>query len=812
MEFRFVSAQIPDFGILRIAALPGNLSEEIVSKSVKRRTTRILELLAKAEKLRDDLIVTLEMLVPHMTSTNDRHDILTIKRRIKSYKTVSNEIVNRVFANINKYEIGTKVSDWNADWTQLEELILRHNSSPQYESFFEKVCENELFVNAISMSSPSLTKKLKNRHSLSAKRNRAFNRSIFSYLTRAAFKTSPFSSFTLNALLRFDTGIKENVGHIKDLQLISSYKLNRTIATVLGKAVACRYPELFGGVKLSNEIGKSHHPFVFRYELRRFSLWKEQELLSPDPILRRLADLIDIDNSIDKDFTRALRRNLLVPNRWWGGRDNDPDLILHKFLSSGSKLHRCENTDFTIQFLNSARKKVNGLQETKYLQKSATLAEIKGDFEEVCRLWRRGSPPKLRSVVFEDCWTKTNSLQISHERMIEVTSKVGRVISKKLKPNPEYLWLVSFFIENFGEDGECNNVREFLKSAWFQLVGNRSQILQRNYTSNFNIDYSGELIPLTLFLQFEAESSDEIGLSDTKIVVNLAYERTSWQSYRHTGSGPNSSKITQLTSEWLQKISGEKHPTSINISGDCNNLQAGGIVTPYNLDLEDQDQESLTAEDLIIRLNKSSGMLELFDQTGRQLRTFYLGSTVPMAAWGPRYLYILLNEPFKLGRPALPVKPNRESDLNSSKRDSHTRNVIRIPRLEVDNVVLIREAWWIKSSYIEEFCEKNRAYGNIISLCKLAELHSMPFENYSKGYSDPALVSFSPSYSDKRKPQWTDLRSKRCVDHLIKLAREVEWIVFTEPLPRPNKQWVYVNGRPHVSELLVDIAIQGKFE
>ena len=60
---------------------------------------------------------------------------------------------------------------------------------------------------------------------------------------------------------------------------------------------------------------------------------------------------------------------------------------------------------------------------------------------------------------------------------------------------------------------------------------------------------------------------------------------------------------------------------------------------------------------------------------------------------------------------------------------------------------------------------------------------------------------------DARKPLWIDTRNPFCLDLFERIARDVEWVVITEPLPDIDDSWILIQGERHVSEFQIEMMV-----
>ena len=57
------------------------------------------------------------------------------------------------------------------------------------------------------------------------------------------------------------------------------------------------------------------------------------------------------------------------------------------------------------------------------------------------------------------------------------------------------------------------------------------------------------------------------------------------------------------------------------------------------------------------------------------------------------------------------------------------------------------------------------------------------------------------------KPVWVDLRNPICLDMLESIARDADWITFTEMLPAHDEMFVSRDGYAHASEIMIEMTM-----
>ena len=84
--------------------------------------------------------------------------------------------------------------------------------------------------------------------------------------------------------------------------------------------------------------------------------------------------------------------------------------------------------------------------------------------------------------------------------------------------------------------------------------------------------------------------------------------------------------------------------------------------------------------------------------------------------------------------------------------------------------------------------------------------HGIPERFFARAHKqiEPAQID---SALDARKPLWIDTRNPFCLELFERIARDVEWVVITEPLPDIDDSWIFIQGERHVSEFQIEMLV-----
>jgi hypothetical protein len=285
-------------------------------------------------------------------------------------------------------------------------------------------------------------------------------------------------------------------------------------------------------------------------------------------------------------------------------------------------------------------------------------------------------------------------------------------------------------------------------------------------------------------------------------VVNRIFDGAGWLAARFTQDVlADQGALRERLSHWLRIVSGPAEPVDVVISGHCNDLQAHARLTERVLHwpgepLTTSPEHTVEATDLRLRHNARTDLLELTDARGRLLNLIYLGSTFPSPIWGLRYALMILTQPYLVSRPSFEPPADRCG-----------HDVFFEPRLTHGNIVLRRATWWVATDYLErEWFRLPEAQG-ILRAKRDCIRYGIPERVFAQRYIVPERNALIPSdvLKASRKPIWIDLRNPFWLAMLERTAGEGAWVLLTEPLPGPEELWLKIDGKPHVSELQIEM-------
>lgn len=241
-----MSLQIFPYSLVRYAGLHHQLFDDLKLTDTENLLKSLRKLINEKEQLKNNFCEALYPIITEQKDDKVRRQLINVKRQVFNDKNINNEHIfhlpeplkNSLLHYLDKTEELTFFLDGNA--SKFEDMQNLHRN------WLQQMALNSELQNGLLLSSPLLYEQLSSfikRDSKSFKQKE--QRIIFSllrYLTRMAFKTSPFSSFTYTGLMTLGQGdSSESLGVVP--QVKSRLKLNNTIFEYL-KAIIKKHPLL----------------------------------------------------------------------------------------------------------------------------------------------------------------------------------------------------------------------------------------------------------------------------------------------------------------------------------------------------------------------------------------------------------------------------------------------------------------------------------------------------------------------------------------------------------------------------------------
>jgi len=685
------------------------------------------------------------------------------------------------------------------------------------------------FNRALGLAAPRLLAQLKlPLQEQPPKRRKQLERTLLAFMLRAAMKVSPFSSFA--STLRADLDPTCELGHFDThgQMLQGASRLSRSVAVALRELLAespltddCSVEfSLNPSLRfMQNENGLSRplRAHGRDYLLRRGTLWSEECLLSAklapslsellqalpvricrEDFLLRLRQIEREPQKAERLLKQLLRKDIVRVLPQWGAQEDAPALALADAMQAHPQM--AELAGCLRQLDNRART----FADTPTSLRPGLLGEIEmGIVELHARLGNR-HPPRLASSVYEDVRSTGLTLGFGARFAEQTLRRIADVVGRYATISAEYLWLRERFIERFAEGGCCADVEGFLRDVWPAYLALGQDILNGNAPRPVpgRVASAALRLPLTVYFQLVTPDLDEALNGKPLVVINGAYHRAVWQLARGAiGNGAQQARHESQLRDWLVEAHRPMAPVTVTVSGESSNLQAQPRLCKRQLCLDEQPSQDsdLLLRDMQLVHNTDTGLLELIGPDRQPVALQYLGGASPLPAWGIKYLLTVLVEPVQVGRPGAEM-------VSAGPMDADFRHQ---SRLEDDGCVLLRETWWLRSRKLLERLEDLSSSAQVAALLRLCAEHGIAEDVFVNGQFDDFFGWKSFAAAKTRKPFWCRLSNIACVDYLLGLARDTDWLVFREALPAPQDSWLKIDDEPYVTEMHTEMVLVG---
>jgi len=817
------------YTLLRFATLPFSALEALQPRQTSIAVSR--QLAAEQGMAREVPVLTdaLYALVGR-TSPDDKHyrrKVLQLRREI--HNCTPTNLDAALLARVG-HDLAAQHGDLHlalARWVEAQaefktsqssaQTLLDQELATQLRPNLRAALKDPLFGHALALAAPGIVAHAQRETSLPGKGTPDnFERSMLGYLTRAAAKTSPFSSFMSTTALGLQPPSQDAAGSrlvIRDVKHECRTRLNRG---VIARIARTALPAIDGGPLLNvnptfaavgNQrfravcdrhlvvLGRpwrqqSRTHFQFQDSLSRVLLGHGDR--APASVWQERFMAAGIDSKRARELvSQLLVRNVLQSQGFTDAFDPQPEYALLRELDGLDGPVATEtraNVQSMIEICSSMDDgdRVDGGERIRQLE-VATLTQAGAANAEA-----------LQNVVLEDCWSSA-SVENVHVEQLAAAGDLRRFLSTQVGISPLYLRLRDRFVAQFGAGGSCNDVLAFLVDSGMDLVGPREYGDTRRDDENIPAPI-GATLPVTVQAQAIAGAQPD----GPQLVVNQVFENAAWLAARFSfGSTPEHDRLRAGIRQWLCTVAGDREPVDVVFNGDCNDLQAHPRLTKRVLSWPGESllvdpADSLDLRNLRLSHNSADGLLELKDPDGRGIHLCHLGATMPSPSWGMPFALSILTQPYQLMRPDFqPSAQGQAGDIEF------------VPRMRAGRVVVRRAAWWVRTSYLMRawFAAKGaRRLADVRRDCARTGLPTLffarrPPQAQSSAISNKALDA-------NRKPLWVDIGNPFCLSVLERMCEGMEWMSITEMLPGSEQLWLEVDGARHVSELQFELLLR----
>jgi hypothetical protein len=679
----------------------------------------------------------------------------------------------------------------------LAEAALQNEIPTHFRGRLWGLSADKDFRRALALASPDLCADIirQEQELIACSRVTRQDRALFSYIMRAAAKTSPFSTFLHTALLETEgDGGFVALGNAKRSSW--SYLSNSVNVSLWVEEKGEEYTAAEGGAPLRLAAAvrwtdSSLQSIASKYVSFHKRLWRTETLVrirlhaAVAATLRRLPpqfawlQLLQtlIEAGIAGEAAEALGRKLLRRGViCLAVRASVPPSPVAGWVDG------CANTSPE----NALARRASSLSRAGTAERLKILTEI----DEVLRqaVPEQGRTSFLGAVIEDGFFGQP--LHGIGDGVRQLLVSVAQALRPAARVRVSYSRLRGLFVNLFGVGGKCPDVIAFLYRASEELADPAPLPAIEDA-----IVPAGEFVPATVLLQLVGDPAG--APEDLLAVINKVYSGCGWLSARHAvGPAKMQGRLRGQLAHWIEAVKAPAEAVDILICSECNPLQSHPRLTRRALVWPTEPfvgSEGLVLAETTLSHDPLSDTLQLWDATGRLLAPTYLGVTQPNVVWGPVYWLTILAEPYELRRPIKDWMPPAADGVEVEHR----------PREQTGRVVTNRATWWVTPDRLRRTWYRRRGAAQLIDVAADCQQLALP----NQVFAQIAPRTRTGRGRADHKPFWLDTRNPVCLEILDRVLPNAKWVAFTEVLPDHESAAIRVDGRRHVGELQVEMLL-----
>ncbi len=832
IQTEYGEVQIAPFAVARVGGLPVQVLDQLLFSTVVEQLEQVFTLEETLQTLCPAVEEALYRLVPRLEDDVPlRRRVLAMKRHVHNMRlwdTAAQDVASVCAALAAAGEDGAALAEWYRLATQREQTLRAAEESyerahSQAERALAAAVANTEFQQGLALTSPDLLRALRRQQEEQTGHGwrpaGKLVRSCLAYLTRAALKTSPLSTFTRMALVEVGQACSERTYEQEHRIVRLTRLLPASWVELLARhpllAAALDYEPHQGLTPSARKAGVMrvltttytfHHDFAWRDEKvveRRFDERRAARLCAflrsgRATSYRRLLEMMPCPaERAPQLFALMVEMQLIRPIAPYRRREARPLLALAQALDAlEAPLARTLAARMrAIQELVEASLHADGAQRLalgEQLRQNALWV-----FQELGQ-----EPPawlKTANLLYEDMYA-ANALPLLPAQVREDLAQVAAVLRPAIIRSRLYDYLYRAFVERFGERGETSDILGFLED--FLEREDLSELLARSVAEDHialqqpghvrsALSGGASAIPpaVTFFYQIAAESQEAVERGEYQLVVNQVCSGEGGLLGRFSDLLDNEhGALRARLSNWLRVLYDGRPVLEVPVVGDWHNLQGetgvgdGVLRWPAEQASSDPSERTIELRDLRLRARPEDETLVLVDRQGQVVAPCYMG-VVPVHLMGHaiRLFLVLLN-------PWTSDYPVGWGTHRASQRDQPPREVEFYPRQQQGRVVLRRARWCFPKEEIPRRQKGEGDFAFFVRLQRWRRHHRLPEEVYLSTMRAQLAIE-----ARARKPVWLHFACPYTLELLTQvLDDDVLAVCLTEALPGRHQHWVRV--------------------
>ncbi len=665
-------------------------------------------------------------------------------------------------------------------------------------------------------------------------------RSGLSYLTRAAFKTSPLSTFTQMALADFalsapeektaleppvqPTLMEQTSAHLhRTVRLLRALPASLLMLIAYHKDLApalCFEPNQ--GLDFSHADADILGVFSTQYYATGDFTWKSELLcdqrlrLQSVPAFaaflksgRRVTyqELLALLPRTSKgqdahlNLTQLLTRQIIRPVAPYSRRDEQPLYALTHVLATLEH----PLAKMVVEHIHALLTFAEQSKEAPGSERLLCLTRVRQEASTIFIKLGTEPPAWLQNnLLYEDVHYEHQGEQhlSLHTQIQDDLASIAERMRPHIQRTKLYDYLYQDFVERFGPNGETDDILGFFTSFLkredaAELIGRTIAddriALQETARPKSLFSAGASAVPpaATLLYQLVSASSEAVSRGEYLLIVNQVMAGEGGLLGRFQSIlGSEQGNLPEKLRHWIHNsLYKDRKVVEVPLVGDWHNLQGEVGLTeqvlqwPTELSTTGDEERTLQLRDIRLRANASDETLSFVDARGQIIALTYQG-VVPQHLFSQQVrLLITLMNPWISNYPI----GWQGSSLNLNNKTPE--QVEFYPRQQDGRVVFRRARWRFPAAQIPVHQKGESDFDFFVRVERWRIQHQLPEEVFVS--TDRPQIAME---AKARKPIWLHFHSPHALELLRQcLDKEVIAVCFTEALPTRNDHWLGAN-------------------
>lgn len=639
-------------------------------------------------------------------------------------------------------------------------------------------------------------------------------RTGLSYLTRAAVKTSPFSTFTQIGLAGFwpiAPGQKKDRSASFVTRALPFIFL-RTLSRDTRTASAFRYRRSSAFVHAEGEWSA----LLAEYRVQEGFFWRDERNANPAAyanLLLRGRNLTEgtreewlnaIGGGDASDvFARLVALSIIRPMAPWTRDEPSPLLSLALAVAALRDQYARRLAELLVEISDNAERVASAAPRARL----CLLGSVRRGIREFFSATGFEAPPWLdrQPLVYEEVRIK-DTISPLGDHVRQDLLDLGALMRSAIIRTSLYDRIVGAFVAEYGIGGKCADILGFLH-RFLSSPGSMALLRQchqediaagdagRDMIVRCPISEDGVRPTVTVFFQIAARSPQHVTDGDYLFVVNQ-------YNPGHGGLLARALSIVAGKSDvlcaWIDSVHPGTKPVAFPLFSEWNNLQDQTVgdyrtlLWPTEWPTSEPLTEEIALGNALMVHDAASGTLQFYTREGDRIAPHYLGIVPPILLSGSLRLFLTLVDPW--------VNRHDGGMARTFFRTQPVSHAVQhSPRVTHGRIVLRRANWRVPRTLFPFMRKGENSFQYLERVARWRLSYNIPREVFAR--AEHGQLIFTPA---KRKPSWLSFECFHALTNLHHLFdNSVTTICLEEALPSRHEHWLASSdGRPRASEWL----------